>query len=456
MDLDHIEEQLSEFIAGLHFEALPTELVMDMKYRLLDWIGCALAGLTRPTAQKICDFVVANGGAPQATLFGSAEKVPAAQAALANGVMGHLVEFDDGHRQAIAHPGSVAIPTALAVGEQVGATGREVITAVVAGYEVMIRLGAAINPSHYRIWHTTGTCGVFAAAATAAVLLNLNPKEVRMALGIAGTLASGLQETFGTDAKPLNAGHACCSGIQAAFLARSGFTGPQHIISGKKGFVAAMTESYDPTPLTTIGQGKFLASTAFYKMFSSCGHTHSPLSAVFTLIRRCPPEPADIRRIRVRTYRTSVELTGRLATESEEAAKFSLPYCIAVAILYHRVTLSEFTSKQLKNPQVLRLAEKVEVIEDSEASSLFPQRLAQVQIELANGTVLEEKVTGADDTPNYLAIVEKYLALAALTISEPLEQDIENFLLQMDHKVSLDDLFQLLSNPSLIKKGRNK
>ncbi len=290
MKRQNLQAQISDFIAGLRYEDLPTAVVQDAKYRVLDWLGSALAGSSYKPALIVTKMVLEAGGAPQATVLQSGMKVPMAQAALANGIMGHVVEYDDGHRLAIAHPGAVTVPTALAVAESLGRSGKEVLTAIVAGYEVLIRLGASINPSHYQIWHTTGTCGTFAAAATAARLLKLDPARTQMCLGVAGTMACGLQETFGTHAKPLNVGHACQSGIQAGLLAMEGFTGPEDILLGPKGFVTATTEQFDSALLDQIDERQYLSPTAYYKVYASCGHTNSPLDALFAIMKS--PAPA--------------------------------------------------------------------------------------------------------------------------------------------------------------------
>lgn len=441
----NIQSKVAAFIAGLTYDALPAPVVNDAKYRVLDWLGCVLAGVGSEPSKMITGLVQDNGGSEQATVLGTGLKVPVSQAVLANGVTGHIVEFDDGHRQAIGHPGSVAVPTALALAEYLGRSGKELLTAVVAGYEVFIRLGMAVNPSHYQIWHTTGTCGVFAAAAAAAALLRLDPQRTQMTLGIAGTMAAGLQETFGTYAKPLNVGHACSCGVQAALLAQAGFTGPDDIILGKKGFVAATSSAHDVTPLAEIDSGHFLATTAFYKMYSSCGHTHSPLDAIFAIMNEHPIAWREVEKILVRTYRVSVELTGQLKTGNEGEAKFSLPYCLAVALVDKSVTLAEFTAEKLQNPQIIELAKKISVIEDPAATAIFPKRQADIRIELSNGRVIERKVAGADDTPRYDAIADKFLALAKLRVAEQQAEQLRNEVLNLDKLSGVESLLRCMA-----------
>jgi 2-methylcitrate dehydratase PrpD len=403
-----------------------------------------LAGIGTEPFRMITELVKSNGGFEQATIIGTKLKVPVSQAVLANGVTGHIAEFDDGHRKAIAHPGAIAVPTSLAVAEHLDRTGKNLLTAIVVAYEILIRLGTAINPSHYRIWHSTGTCGVFAAAAATAVLLKLDQDKTHMALGIAGTMAAGLQETFGTYAKPLNVGHACSSGVQAALLGQAGFTGPEDILMGKKGFILATTLDYDLTPLEQINDHHFVSNSAFYKMYSSCGHTHSPLDAIFLIMKKHEIVLADIKEITVRTYQIAVELTGKLKNSNAGEAKFSLPYCMAVALVDKKVTLAEFTAEKLQNSQILRLARKVSVIEDPAATNLFPERQASVQIEMNDGQIIEQQVAAANDTPQYDMIAEKFMALAMLQVDYQTALQIKETVLNLETMDHLEPLLRCL------------
>ncbi len=451
MKRQNLQAQISDFIAGLRYEDLPTAVVQDAKYRVLDWLGSALAGSSYKPALIVTKMVLEAGGAPQATVLQSGMKVPMAQAALANGIMGHVVEYDDGHRLAIAHPGAVTVPTALAVAESLGRSGKEVLTAIVAGYEVLIRLGASINPSHYQIWHTTGTCGTFAAAATAARLLKLDPARTQMCLGVAGTMACGLQETFGTHAKPLNVGHACQSGIQAGLLAMEGFTGPEDILLGPKGFVTATTEQFDSALLDQIDERQYLSPTAYYKVYASCGHTNSPLDALFAIMKRHNVPPPSIRAVRIATYRTAVQLTGEFKNQSEEEAKFSLPYCVAVALLHKRVTLAEFAPGKLQDPEVVALARKIHVSEDAGATVAFPrERRADVAVEFQDGQVIEEKILFPLDTPDYKAVGEKFLSLAEMTMDAQQARTTADIVLNLEQCPGLDRLMENVRSKPLL------
>ena len=436
---------MAKFAAQLRYDDLPANVVHDAKFRILDWIGCALAGTRTEPVRIAAGIAREMGGTPQATAIRQGEKLPMAQAAWINGLAGHVVEFDDGHRLAVAHPGAVTVPVALALGEYLGRSGKEIIAAVVVGYEILIRLGIAVSPSHYKYWHTTSTCGAFAAEGVAASLLQLDLPTAQMALGIVGTLASGLQETFGTHAKPLNIGHACHSGIQAALLAKAGFTGPHTIVMGKKGFVAATSTDRELTLLERINNKEFLSHTAFYKMYSSCGHTHSPLDATFSLLQENEISVPAIRNIRIDTYKTSVDLTGQLKNQTEEEAKFSLPYCIACALLYKSVTLEEFTPARLQDPELLALARKIHIVEDETATKAFPARHANVRIEFTDGRVLEKKVEGANDTPQYESLKNKFVSLAVPAVDAATALRIQEMVLNLEQMDDIASLMQELA-----------
>ncbi|WP_371377042.1 MmgE/PrpD family protein [Sporomusa aerivorans] len=439
-----LQAGVAEFISELKFTDLPAEIVADTKYRILDWIGCALAGIRTQPSRIAAAMAGANGGKEQASILRAGIKVPLAQAAWVNALTGHVVEFDDGHRQAIAHPGSVTVPVALAVAEGFSKSGKEIITAIVAGYEVLIRLGIAVNPSHYKVWHTTATCGTFAAAAVAANLLNFDKNKTQTALGIAGTMSAGLQETFGTYAKPLNVGHACQSGIQAVLLSDGGFTGPEDIIAGKKGFIVATSSDQEIRYLEQIRNKEFMSNTAFYKMYSSCGHTHSPLDAIFSIMREQEISVEQIQAVEIATYRISVELTAQLKNGSDDEAKFSLPYCIACALLFHKVTLDEFTADILIDPRVIELARKIQVFEDPAATQAFPKRFAKVTITMQDGRRIDKQVTAANDIPQYDSLEQKFISLAVPGVDQQTAQEIKQLVLKMDELEDVSALIKYL------------
>ncbi|NMA13771.1 MAG: MmgE/PrpD family protein, partial [Clostridia bacterium] len=243
---------LASFIANLSYDSLPKDVVDAAKAAYLDWLGSALAGSDKKPTTILTKVVKEMGGHPEATLIGDGSQTTAAHAALLNGASSHVVELDDVHKASVLHAGAVVIPAALAVCEKKGKSGKSLIAAIVAGYEVGIRVGEAVTPSHYRKWHTTGTCGTFGAAAAAAKALDLNEEQCLSTLGSAGTQAAGLWEFIedGAMSKHLHPGKAAFNGVLSALLAGNGYTAATRIIEGKRGFCAATAPEYDLNKIT--------------------------------------------------------------------------------------------------------------------------------------------------------------------------------------------------------------
>ncbi|MEF2072600.1 MmgE/PrpD family protein [Consotaella aegiceratis] len=439
-----LQDDLARFVCECDMDRIPQRLVTDIKYRVIDWLGCAAAGRDYDACGIARNVFGQTGGRPEATMIGAEGLYPAASAAMVNGIVGHVSELDDGHRQAIGHPGSVTLPVALALGEARQATGADFLKSLILGYDVFIRLGRAVNPSHYAYWHTTSTCGTFAAAATAASLMRLTAAQTSNALGIAATLTGGLVASFGTHAKALNVGHACQNGIHAAMLAQKGFTGSPQAIAGDKGFLKATSreEAFD---IQAPSEATLLSDTAFYKVYASCGHTNSPLDALFSLLRKHSPKADQIKDVRVETYHVAVSLTAALKSASETEAKFSLPYCIAVAIKFGRVSLAEFRPEILRSSEVLSLARKVSVVESDEATARFPRRQAQVTVEMADGQVYSEQVMDSTDVADYAALDRKFLDQVTAVDGEA-SNTVLDFIRGMDSSATIAPLTQYLQN----------
>jgi 2-methylcitrate dehydratase PrpD len=289
---DSISARLAQFACALRERGgVPADRAAAQAL-IQDWLGCAVAGLATPVGRIFLDHARAVGqGACTALGHGG---VPAEAAALVNGALSHIVEMDDVERASVLHPGTVVIPAALAAAEQAGARGTALLDAVIAGFEVMIRIGAAVGTRHYEHFHNTATCGPFGAAAAAGLLLGLDAPRLTDALGNAGTLAAGLWQ-FNLDGaltKPLHAGRAAATGVLAAQLAACGLTGATHILEGPRGFFAALAPQGDPQRvLTGLGGGPLAVHAVSLKPHASCRHTHAPIDAALGLrdpLRRAP------------------------------------------------------------------------------------------------------------------------------------------------------------------------
>lgn len=412
---------MADFAANLKFESLPREVVEQSKLCLLDWLGAALAGSLEPPSRIVASIVRDMGGRGESTVIGTDIKAPSVNASLANGVAGHAVELDDINEESIVHPAAPVMPAALAIAERDGLSGRDLLTAIVVGYEVENRIGRAMNPSHYRYWHATGTCGTFGAAAAAGRLLGLDGEGMARAFGIAATQAAGLIEAFGTMSKPLNPGKAAMNGVIAALLAQRGFTAPGSILEAERGYFRAASAESDPGKIAEgLGEGYQIMGTIF-KRHASCGHSHAAIDAVLDIMERYGVGAEDVEEVVVRTYPIAVEVIGgNYAPKTPSEAKFSLPYCIAVALIHGRASLQEFSADMLADPRVRELSGKVKVCVDPEFANV---RLGSAKVELItkDGRVHSSRVDapkGYPRNPMTRAELEaKFESLASLVLT---------------------------------------
>ncbi len=373
--------KLADFIAGARFEEIPVE---DTRRAVLDWLGSALAGSIEAPARIV--QCLNFGASEEATVF-SSRRASAAVAALKNGVASHILEFDDVHKGSTLHAAAPIIPAALAVAEREHASGRHFLLAVAVGYEAAFRIGEAVNPSHYRFWHPTGTVATFGAAAAAGSILHLNAEQMVNALGSAGTQAAGLWEfnADGTMSKHLHPGKAAFNGILSADLARAGFTGASRILEGERGFIAAMSDAAPPFD-TEIRGWKIVENC--YKLHACCGHTHTAIDTALDL--RPKIGVRGIAAIEIELYGPGFEIVKEMNPKTPYQAKFSVAYSVAAAIEEGCAGLEQFSADR----SVLLRKTRVRVAEDLTAKypAAWP---ARVKITLDDGTVL----SGAGDSP---------------------------------------------------------
>jgi 2-methylcitrate dehydratase PrpD len=369
-----LSEALAEFCAAVRYEDLPPAAVEMARKSLLDWLGSALAGSTQPPAEMAPRFAVTLGGRSEAILVGTTLRADVLRAAFLNGLAAHIVELDDLHRPSTLHAGAPVIAAALAATEREGSSGRRLIEALVVGYEVAIRIAEAVNPSHYRFWHNTATCGMFGAAAAVAKVLTLDRDVFVHAMGSAGTLAAGLWEFLkeGAMSKHLHTGHAAHDGALAAYLAREGFTAARAILEGEKGFFHAMAVDANPDKITRGLGNIFKITENSFKLYPCCGHTHSAIAAALEIRRRWAVDPDEIQEIRVQTYRAALEIAGNSEPATIYQAKFSLPYTVAAAFVRGRVGLSEFEPEALSDHKLRKLMTRIQLEMAPDLDARYP------------------------------------------------------------------------------------
>lgn len=415
----NLTRQLCEFLCALSSEQLGEANRIDLRYKTLDWFGCVIAAQNGDVAKRIKGYARACGGNPQATAFGLAEKTSVGTAAFCNGMLSHALEYDDTNKIAITHPGAPVVSAALAEAEALDASFGQYALGVAAGYEAMIRMGGAANPDHYVYWHTTGTCGTFAAAAACAKIMGLSPEQTETAMGIAATTASGLVHVFGTEAKLVTVGNAARNGTAAAELAGNWqFTAPEDGFAAERGFAHAARSKDDLSFMVPKAGDPLMMEDAYYKIHASCGHTHCALDALQQLMRENAFGAADVERIDVAVYKTARELCSAYNVSTNLKAKFSLPYCIAMMLLNGRVTLSEFTPESLNSEAAAALGARVTVREEPAFTAVYPaSRPEKVTVTLKDGRTLEKTVNLPEGRPPHSVIENKFMSLAEMTLS---------------------------------------
>jgi 2-methylcitrate dehydratase PrpD len=348
--------------------------------------------------------------------WGQQSGTDAGRRAFLLGSLTHILEVDDLHRASVVHPGCVVVPAAWAVAEREGAGGKALLTAVLRGFEAATRVGMAVGPTHYRLWHNTATCGLFGSAMAAASLLALNEAETVHALGNAGTQSAGLWQFLETGAmtKHLHAGRAAEAGVLAADLARLGFTGPPAILEGAKGFFAATCPDADPLAVTRDPDGPWQLLQTSIKPWPSCRHTHPAVDAAQELRKRIA-SPDAIERVEVETYQAALDICDRPEPQSEYQAKFSLQHSVAAALSLPQVDFSAFDAQARTDLADLRSHVKLRLAEPY--ASAYPRAWGSaVTVIGKDGSRLSAQRTQARGDPEAPLSRDEMIAKAALLL----------------------------------------
>src|SRR4051794_14794035 len=325
-------QQLASFLSSVTWEQLPESTKEATTIAVIDWAGSALAGSLEEPAEIVRSIVSGFGQSDEATVFPRGRS-SAAGAALANGVASHILELDDIHKGSTIHGAAPIVPAALAVAEREHAGGEAFLLAVALGYEAAFRIGEAVNPSHYRYWHPTGTVATFGAAVAAGSVLGLDACQLQHALGSAGTQAAGLWEfnADGAMSKHLHPGKAAFNGILAADLAKAGFTGATRILEGERGFFRATSTGYDLSRVTDRLGEQWKITENCYKLHSCCAHTHTAIDVALDIRARHGWTARDaldaIAHVDLETYGAGYDIVNDPKPSTPYRAKFSIAYC---------------------------------------------------------------------------------------------------------------------------------
>jgi 2-methylcitrate dehydratase PrpD len=418
---DHPSQALARFAASLRFDDIPPAVVRRTEDLFLDWFGSALAGKGARPVEAIARVALAQGpaGGPSEVLIARRRTSPYF-AAMVNAAASHFAEQDDVHNGSVFHPAAVVFPAALATAQALGRSGRELLAASVAGYEVGIRAGEFLGRPHYKVFHTTGTAGTLAAAAAVGHLLRLDADRMLHAFGSAGTQAAGLWEFLrdAADSKQLHTAHAASAGLLAAQLAAEGFTGARRILEGAQGMAAGMSRDADPARLTDrLGERWATAETSF-KFHASCRHTHPAADALLALVRRNDLRADRIASIVAQVHQGAIDVLGPVVDpQTVHQAKFSMGTVLALVALHGHAGLAEFDT-HWRDPAVVALRNKVRMQLDAEVDAAYPARwIGKVVVETTDGRALAARVDEPKGDPgNTLTrpeLEDKALKLAA-------------------------------------------
>jgi len=408
--------ELARFAAGLEFDDLPEPVVRCTEELFLDWIGSALAGRGAAPVTILDSFAMAMGPTGgESEMLATRTGTSAWFAALVNAASSHVVEQDDLHNSSVFHPATVVFPAVLAVAQEIGASGREFIAAVVAGYEVGIRVGEFLGRSHYRVFHTTGTAGTLAAAAAVSRLLRLDAQTMLHAFGSAGTQASGLWEFLreGADSKQLHTAKAAADGLLAAYLARDGFTGAGTIFEGPQGMAAGMSSDADPGRLVDrLGTRWALTETSF-KFHASCRHTHPAADALLAAMTKHELTADDIAAVTCLVHQGAIDVLGPVTDpQSVHQSKFSMGTVLGMIATRGVAGVNEFDA-HYRDPDVVAFRERVSMVLDSEVDSAYPARwIGKVTVETTDGRSLQARIDEPKGDPGNRLSREELVAKA--------------------------------------------
>ncbi|MFH1381397.1 MAG: MmgE/PrpD family protein, partial [Chloroflexota bacterium] len=439
----------------LTYDKIPPPAIERIKLCLLDTFGCGLFGSTLPWSKIVAGFARDLGGKREAIVWGSRFKVSAPNAVLANGTAVHAFELDDLHKTSIVHPGSVVVAPALAMAEHIGGcNGREFLTAVVAGYEIAIRVGMSVGTAHLqRGFHPTGTNGTFGAGAAAGKIIGLDTDKMTHALGIAGTQAAGLMAAqYSAMVKRMHAGRAAQSGVYGALLAQRGLTGITNILEADYGgYCTVMAETCDMAKLTA-GLGKtFETARVGFKPYAAGGSTHTAHEAVKSIMAKNNLTAGMIEEIIIRATTVTYHHTSwEYQPEGVTAAQMNTPYVVAVTALEGDIFIDQFTEEKIKDPKIIAFSRKVKVIPDPELDKLGPELRHAViaEIKTTDGRTFRQRVDtakGSDQRPMTSdEVLRKYQILAGKVLGRTRVGRLQSTVMNLENVPDVRKLAALL------------
>jgi 2-methylcitrate dehydratase PrpD len=409
-----LTRNLADQALALTFADIPEDIRAWARQCVLDYVGCGIAGASDELSGILVAELLEQGGRESATVFGQARRLPSASAALINGAAAHALDFDDVNLAMPGHPSVAILPALLALAEERGASGQEVLTAFVAGYELQCRVGRVLAPGHYDVigFHATATIGSFGAAAACAHLLGLDREKFVTALGIAGTQAAGLKSMFGTMCKPLHAGKASYHGLMAAKLAMRGFTSRLDIIECQQGFAATHSPDFHPERALEVPERGWYLRANLFKYHAACYMVHASIESARKLRDQFGVVPERIERVRVEIEEACDRICNIPAPATGLEAKFSLRLATAMGLAgVDTGRLSTYSKEVAEDAGLVRLRDKVNL--DFRVG--IPNTFASIELLLTDGTRLSAShdagIPAADTLEQWRRLEEKFVGL---------------------------------------------
>ncbi len=436
---------LAERATGLRYDELPAPVRKLAGQCVLDYLGVTLAGAPDPLVHILLDEMVEAGGSAQASIIGHSIRLPMLSAAMVNGSAAHALDYDDVNMAMPGHPSVAILPGLLALAEFKCSSGREVVTAFVAGYETACRVGAALQPGHYNLgFHSTGTIGTFGAAAACTRLLGLDTEATAMALGIAGTQAAGLKSQFGTMCKPFHAGKAAQNGLFAARLAQRGFTSRTDIVECTQGF--ALTHGPDFVPDAALGTpaAGFHLLANLFKYHAACYFTHAPIECARRLREEHQLTPQLIAGITLRLDASCDRVCNIPVPVDGLQSKFSLRQTVAMALAgIDTASIGAYNAENARDPGLVRLRNRVRF----DWQHNWPQTLCELELELVDGRRLSARHDAgmpADDIAEQgVRLAAKFDALVAPVLGAARARELREMISDLDNVTDIRSLTRL-------------
>lgn len=453
----NLKSRIAEWISGLDARALPPSVVNKLKLAILDTFAAMLSGVAEPVTQKVIPFVIEPGERGEASIVGTRARGRSPGAALANGTMAHACDYDNSSWTMWGHPTAPVLAAVLAVAEQRGRTGIDLLSGIAIGLEVEKTLGLGCQPEHYnRGYHPTGSLGVFGAAAGAAKMLGLPPEQIRMALGIAASRAAALRGNTGTMTKPLHVGFAARDGVEAAAFAGAGVTASPSAVSGPLGFFDVCAPDHGDldwiadrlgNPFDVIDPG------LSPKLYPSCSETHSAVDAILAM-RAEGLKPSDVRKIRAGITPAARDNLVYSNPETPLQAKFSQEYCLAAPLVRGKLGLAEFDLDAVQDPAIREMMSRIDVAvhpDLSEPDLVSFSSPAIIEVETHDGRTLRKLVREMKGHPkNPLAasdIEAKFVECGVRVLKKEVVQRALEKIHKLDQLSSLHELMIELRSP---------